>query len=106
MVSLTVMYPANPGTTFDWDYYLGPHLALAGKLLSPFGRLHTEVNRGVTGLPPGTPAPYYAIANLHFSSMQDLQSALAANTPALIADQRRYYSGESIVQINEVFGAA
>jgi uncharacterized protein (TIGR02118 family) len=102
MVSLTVMYPTNPGTTFDWDYYLGPHVVLAKKLLAPRGLQRLEINRSAAGFPPGSVAPYYAIASLYFPTIEELHSALAATAPDLIADQQKYYSGESIVQINEV----
>ena len=37
MIRLSVMYPAAPGSRFNWDYYLGPHLALSQKLLAPRG---------------------------------------------------------------------
>jgi hypothetical protein len=34
--------------------------------------------------------------------MLELDVALAATAPELIADQRKYYSGESLVQVSEV----
>jgi len=102
MIRLSVMYPASPGTTFDWDYYLTPHLALARKLLSPFGLLRIEIDRGLGGFPPGTPPPFHAVGHLFFSTVAELERAMAAAAPDLIADQGKYFSGESIVQINEV----
>lgn len=104
MVSLSVLYPAGSGSTFDWDYYLGPHVALAKRLLQPRGLLRIEISRGVGGFPPGAVAPHYAIAHLYFPTMQKLQSALGETSVDLIADQRKYYSGETVVQINEMIG--
>ena len=104
MVSLSVLYPASSGSIFDWDYYLGPHQALAKTLLEPRGLLRTEISRGVGGFPPGAVAPYYAIAHLYFPTMQKLQNALGETSAELIADERKYYSGESVVQINEMIG--
>jgi hypothetical protein len=57
MIRLSVMYPATPGSRFNWDYYLGPHLELSRKLLTPRGLVRTEIDRGIGGLPPGAPAP-------------------------------------------------
>jgi hypothetical protein len=54
MIRLSVMYPTSSGSTFDWDYDLAPHLALARKLLSPFGLLRIEIDRGLGAFPPGT----------------------------------------------------
>lgn len=102
MVRLSVMYPATPASTFDWNYYLGPHLVVARQLLLPRGLIRIEVDRGIGAFPPGTPSHYHAIGHLYFESMLDLDTALAATAPELIADQRKYYSGESVVQVSEV----
>jgi uncharacterized protein (TIGR02118 family) len=102
MVSLSVLYPASSGTTFDWDYYLGPHIALAKKLLAPRGLLRIEISRGVGGFPSGAIAPYYAIAHLYFPTMQKLQTALGETAADLITDQKKYYNGGSVVQVNDV----
>jgi uncharacterized protein (TIGR02118 family) len=102
MVRLSVMYPAAPASTFDWNYYLGPHLVLARQLLVPRGLVRIEVDRGIGAFPPGTPSHYHAIGHLYFETMLDLDTALAATAPDLIADQRKYYSGNSVVQVSEV----
>lgn len=102
MVRLSVLYPAIPGSTFDWKYYLGPHLALARRLLGTLGLVRIEVDRGIGAFPPGTPSHYHAIGHLYFTTMQELDNALAATATELIADQRKYYSGESVVQVSEV----
>jgi uncharacterized protein (TIGR02118 family) len=102
MVRLSVLYPAAPGTTFDWDYYLGPHLDLAHRLLVPMGLLRVELDRGVMAFPPGTPSHFHAVGHLFFNSTEDMERALSAHAPALIADQRSYFSGESLVQVSEV----
>ena len=102
MVRLSVMYPATPGSTFDWKYYLGPHLVIARQLLGARGLIRIEVDRGIGAFPPGTPSHYHAIGHLYFTTMQELDTALAAAAPDLIADQRKYYSGEPLVQVSEV----
>ena len=96
------MYPTGPGSTFNWNYYLAPHLALARKLLSPFGLLRIEIDRGLGGFPPGTPPPFHAIGHLFFPSMTELERAMAETSAQLIADQRKYFNGDSLVQVNEV----
>jgi len=102
MVRLSVMYPATAASTFDWNYYLGPHLVVARQLLVPRGLVRIEVDRGIGAFPPGTPSHYHAIGHLYFETMVELDVALAATAPELIADQRKYYSGESVVQVSEV----
>ena len=102
MIRLSVMYPTGSDSTFDWDYYLAPHLALARKLLSPFGLLRIEIDRGLGAFPPGTSPHFHAVGHLFFPSMAALERAMGETAQDLIADQRKYFSGESIVQINEV----
>src|SRR5215510_11340090 len=102
MIRLSVMYPATPGSRFNWDYYLGPHLELAQRLLSSRGLVRTEIDRGIAGLPPGQPAPYHAIGHLFFRTMADLQDAMQATAADFIADERNYTDTPSVVQISEV----
>jgi len=102
MIRLSVMYPVSSGSKFDWSYYLGPHVVLARKLLTPLGLLGIEIDRGLGALPPGAPPHFHAIGHLFFLSMEELDRAMAETAPALIADQQKYFNGESIVQISEV----
>ena len=102
MIRVSVMYPAPPGSNFNWAYYLGPHLELAKKLLHPRGLLRTEVDRVVSGLPPGTRPPYHAVGHLFFRTMEEMQSALMATAAEFIADERNYTDTPSVVQISEV----
>ena len=102
MIRLSVMYPAIPGSRFDWSYYLGPHLELSRRLLNPRGLVRTEIDRGIGGFPPGAPPPYHAVGHLFFSSMADLESALAATAAEFVADERNYTDGPSVVPISEV----
>ena len=103
MIRLSVMYPQTTSSSFNWNYYTSTHFELVRKYLSGKGLLRTEVDKGVAGFPPGAPAPYHAIGHLFFSTLDELVNALSTS-PELIADQRNYYSGESVVQISEVVG--
>ena len=96
------MYPATPGSHFNWKYYLDDHLALAQRLLSSRGLVRTEIDRGLAGLPPGTPPPYHAVGHLFFRTLAEMESALAATAAEFIADERNYTDVPSVVQISEV----
>src|SRR5713101_6094016 len=101
MIRLSVMYPAIPGSRFEWNYYLGEHLELSRRLLNPRG-LVTEVDKGIAGFPPGAPPPYHAVGHLFFRMMADMQSALTATAAEFIANERNYTDSPSVVQISEV----
>jgi len=102
MIRLSVMYPATPGSSFNWDHYLGRHLAMSRALLSPRGLVRIEIDRGVGGFPPGTQPPYHAIGHLFFPTLADLESALQATAAEFIADEPNYTNVRSVVQISEV----
>jgi uncharacterized protein (TIGR02118 family) len=102
MVRLSVLYPATPGSHFDWSYYLGRHLELSRRLLKPRGLVRIEIDKGIAGLPPGAPPPYHAVGHLFFRTMAELESALTATAAEFIADEHNYFDGQSVVQISEV----
>lgn len=102
MIKLSVMYPATPGSRFDWDYYLGPHLELARRLLVPRGLVRSEIDKGVSGFPPGSPAPYHAVGNMFFRTRAEMESALAAAADELIADSKKYSEGQAVILVSEV----
>ncbi len=102
MIRLSVMYPATPGSQFNWDYYLGTHLEMSRRLLTPHGPVRLEIDRGLGSFPPGTPPPYHAVGHLFFHTLADMQNTLADTAADFIADERNYTTVPSVVQINEV----
>jgi uncharacterized protein (TIGR02118 family) len=102
MIRMSVMYPATPGSTFDWDYYLFKHITLLRQKMKGNGMLKFEVDRGVGSFPPGTPTRYHAIAHLFFESPAVMEDAMSAVGPELMADIPHYYSGEVVTQVSAV----
>ena len=102
MIRISVMYPATPGSRFDWSYYLGPHRDLARRLLTSRGLIRTEIDKGIGGFPPGAPPPYHAVGHLFFRTMAEMESALDATAAEFVADERNYTDAQSVVQISEV----
>lgn len=90
MVRLSVLYPATPGSHFNWDYYLTTHVAMAKAALEPRGLVRMEIDKGLSGFPPGTPAPYHCVAHLIFNTPEELDRALAETAAGLIADVPNY----------------
>ena len=102
MVCFTVLYPATAGSRFDWVYYLDKHLALSRRLLTPRGLVRIEIDRGLAAFPPGSPAPFHAIARLFFRTQAELEGALAATAADLIADVPKYTDVQALTQIGEI----
>ncbi len=96
------MYPAGPESRFDRDYYLGHHLELSRRLLTPRGLVRLEIDKGLGSLPPVSPPPYHAVGHIFFNIIDELLLTLEATAADFIADEHNYTHVPSIVQINEV----
>jgi len=95
------MYPATPGSRFDWNYYLGTHLELSRRRLNPRGLVRTEIDKVIGSFPPGAPPPYHAVGHQFFRTMAESESAMATTAAEFIADERNYADSPSVVQISE-----
>jgi hypothetical protein len=63
MIKLTVLYPNTPDLKFDKEYYVNKHGQLLTDLLGD-AIISSDVNMGIAGGTPDTPAPYVVIANM------------------------------------------
>ena len=100
MIRLSVMYPNQPGTRFDWDYYMKSHIP-AVKKLTPMGLVRVEVEKGIGSMQPGAPAPYVCIAQLYYNSAEDMQKCMAS-APELMADLPNFTNVQPQAQISEI----
>jgi len=99
MIKVGVFYPAT--AKFDWDYYLGQHMPMVGKLLAPALK-KAEVEKGLAGGGPGAPATYTAICTLQFDSLAAFQKAFAPHAGTIMSDIANYTDVQPVVQISEV----
>ncbi|WP_394835356.1 EthD family reductase [Pendulispora rubella] len=99
MIRFSVFYPAKEGQTFNLEYYKNTHMPLAGKLLEP---VRYEVDKGLSGGAPGSPAPFVAACHFYFESLEYFGARISVHRPALQADMVNYTTIEPIVQISEI----
>ena len=101
MVKVSVMYPNSAGVRFDMTYYLDRHMPMVGKLLG--GALKgMNVEEGLAGGAPGAPAPYVAMCQLFFDSVDAFQAAFGPHTGVILADIPNYTNAAPTVQISQV----
>ena len=101
MVKLTVLYPNRAGANFDMKYYLDQHIPMVRRLLGSALK-GVEVEQGISGEDPGSPAPYITITHLIFDSVQAFQASFAPHAQAIGDDVPRYTNSEPVIQIGEV----
>jgi uncharacterized protein (TIGR02118 family) len=99
MIRVTVMYPNQDGKTFDMEYYCKTHMPLAQRLL---GATAISAESGISGGMPGSPAPYLAIGQLLFESLEAFQRGFTSNGQEVMADIPNYTNATPVVQIGEV----
>lgn len=101
MIKLSVMYANAEGNTFDLNYYLNKHIPLVAKLLGDAVKGAT-VEEGISGGAPGSTAPYAAMGNLYFDSLESFQNSFGPNAPEIMADLPNFTNIEPTVQISTV----
>ncbi len=101
MTKVSVLYKNGEGKTFDMDYCSGKHVAMVGGLLGDALKGAT-IESGIGGGAPDAPAPFLAMANLYFNSMEEFGQAFGAAAPTLMGDLPNFTDIAPVVQISEV----
>ena len=102
MIKVTVLYPNKPDAKFDHDYYANQHVKMAVEKLGPMGLVRGEIDKGIGGIPAGSPPPYVALGHMVFNSIEDFQKGFAAHGEEIMADVPNYTNIEPQIQISEV----
>jgi len=101
MIRVSVLYPHKEGARFDWAYYTAAHVQLIERTLRPALKA-LSIEQGLAGGPPGSPAPFVAIAHLTFDSVPAFQAAFGPHAQEIMADVLKYTTIQPILQISEV----
>jgi uncharacterized protein (TIGR02118 family) len=60
------------------------------------------VEQGIAGGMPGSPAPYLAIGQLQFDSVEAFQTGFQPHAQKIMADIPNYTNVQPVIQISEV----
>ncbi|OLB29051.1 MAG: EthD family reductase [Acidobacteria bacterium] len=101
MIKVTVVYPNTSGGYFDIRYYCDTHIPLVRRLLGP-ALEGVAVEHGIAGATPGSPAPYLAIGQLQFDSVEAFQSAFGPHSQEIMSDVPNYTNIQPVIQISEI----
>jgi uncharacterized protein (TIGR02118 family) len=100
MIRVTVLYPNEAGKRFDHAYYAGKHLPMVMDRLK--GMVRYEVDKGLAGGGPGTPAPFVAACHLYFNTAADFEKGIGAHGPEIMGDIPNYTDISPQIQISEI----
>lgn len=101
MIKVSVIYPNGEGKNFDMDYYCNKHVPLVAGLLGEAVKGAT-VEAGMGGAAPGSPAPFAAMGNLYFDSLESYSNSFGPNAQQILGDIPNYTNIEPVIQISEV----
>lgn len=101
MIVATVMYPNEPGKHFDMEYYCDVHIAMVKERLGDALK-EVTVQKGLSGLEPGSSASYAAVCHLRFDSLEDMETHMAPHDAAFRADVPNFTDITPRFQISEV----
>jgi uncharacterized protein (TIGR02118 family) len=101
VIKITVLYPNQDGGRFDMDYYCNTHTPMLLEKLGPACK-GISIMQGLSGLMPGTPAPFIVGADLLFESVEAFQSAFGPHAAEIMGDIPNYTSLQPVIQISEV----
>jgi len=101
MIKVSVMYPNGPETTFDVDYYKNSHLPMIASAVGDALK-GMEFSVGIGGRAPGELAPYFAIVDLKFDSVETFQSSFGPHAAKFAADVPNYTNVKGELQISEI----
>ncbi|MBS0218936.1 MAG: EthD family reductase [Proteobacteria bacterium] len=103
MIKVSILYPRDPGSRFDFDYYTRKHMPLAIALLSHHpGFRAASVERAMDGVEPETSPAYIAGCFFTFDTVDSFFAAFTRHADELQADVRNYTDIEPLIQFNEV----
>jgi uncharacterized protein (TIGR02118 family) len=103
MIRISILYPNNQGSRFDFSYYVETHMPMSIKLLSAYqGFKGVSVERGLGGVVPGSEPTYIAMCHFLFNSVEDFLGAFMPNGEVLQGDMPNYTDIEPVIQFNEV----
>ncbi|WP_242203579.1 EthD family reductase [Aestuariivivens insulae] len=100
-IKVSVLYPNETGKTFNMDYYCNKHVPMVGGLLGD-ALIGATIEQGVSGGAPDTTAPYIAMGNIYFESIDSFQNSFGAHADKIMADIPNYTNIEPVIQISEV----
>ena len=100
MIKVSVMYPTNPGSRFDHDYYRDRHLPLIKRRMGAALKYYT-IDKGLAGGGADAPA-YVAMCHLFCDSLAAYKSSFGPYAQELGGDIRNFTDRTPIVQISEV----
>ena len=101
MIKISVFYPNEEGKRFDKEHFLNIHIPLVEKAWGTSLK-KKEIDIGVSGQGPNTPAPFVLVVHLYFDSIEAIQSAWGPQHQKLAQQTPEFTDIKPISQLSTV----
>ena len=101
MIKVSVLYPNVKGGKFNMDYYTTEHVALVSRLLGDSLKGAT-IEKGLGGAAPDSSAPYIAMGNLYFDTLEYYANSFGPNAVEIMEDLPNFTDIDPLIQVSEV----
>lgn len=102
MIKVSVLYPNAPDVRFDMGYYISKHMPLV-RQASGAACKGIEVDQGLAGGAPDSPATYVAMGHILYESVAAFQAVFAQHGAALLGDIPNFTNVQPVIQISDVW---
>ena len=99
MIRVSILYP--PSEKFDQNYYINTHMKMVADRVGD-ALIKFEVDKGLSGGAPGSPAPYAAVGHLYFNSVEEFAQAFGQHAGEIMADVPNFTDAQGQIQISEI----
>ena len=100
MITVSVLYPATEGASFDHDYYLDKHIPLLQEKLGDALK-GVRVEKGI-GNAMGGDAPFVAAVHMQFESGDAFGAAMIPHLGEIGGDVANYTTIQPVMQMSEI----
>ena len=101
-ITITVLYPNEPSTTFNMDYYLSTHMPLVQRLWKSHGLTNWRITKFNGTADPGVKAPHSVEAKLEVESLEAFQKAGEAEGETVFGDIPNFTNSKLVILVGEV----
>lgn len=101
MIKVSVMYPNSKDVVFDKEYYCNKHVPLVSGLLGDALK-NAQVDFGLAGGEPDSPALYVVMTHMTFDSIEAFQGIFGIHAEEILSDIPNFTNSQPQLQISEV----